>query len=67
MYALSNFDDVLGVVLQTRVLGGNQTHDPHANSVAHYPLNQGTNFFESCLKFKYLRDLISLHCILQRE
>ena len=34
---------VLGVVLQTRVSGGNRTHDPHANSLAQYPLvYQGT-------------------------
>ena len=31
IYELSNFDQVLGVVSQTRVSGGNQTH---ANSTA---------------------------------
>ena len=30
---------VLGVVLQTRVSGGNRTHDPHANRLAHYTLD----------------------------
>ena len=29
---------MLGVVSQTRVSGGNRSHDPHANSVAHYSL-----------------------------
>ena len=24
---------------QTKVSGGNQTHDPHTNSLAHYPLD----------------------------
>ena len=34
---------MLGVVSQTRVSGGNPTHDPHANSLALYPLDyQGT-------------------------
>ena len=43
IYKLSNFDHVLGVVPQTRVSGGNRTHDPHGNSLAHYPLDyQGT-------------------------
>ena len=43
IYELSNFDHLLGVVSQTRDSGGNRTHDPHANSLAHYPLNyQGT-------------------------
>ena len=43
IYELSNFDHLLGVVSQTRVSGGNRTHDPHANSLAHYTLDyQGT-------------------------
>ena len=43
IYELSNFDHLLGVESQTRVSGRNQTHDPHANSLAHYPLDyQGT-------------------------
>ena len=30
-------------MLQTRISGWNRTHDPHANSLAHYPLDyQGT-------------------------
>ena len=29
---------MFGVVSQTRFFGGNRTHDPHANSLAHYPL-----------------------------
>ena len=41
---LSNFDHMLGVVSQTRVSGENRTHDPHANSLANYPLDyQGTH------------------------
>ena len=33
------------VVSQTRVSGGNRTHNPHANSLAHHPLDyQGTVF-----------------------
>ena len=44
IYELSNFDHLLGVVSQTRVSGGNRTHDPHTNSLAHYPLDyQGTH------------------------
>ena len=39
IYKLSNFDHVLGVVSQTRVYGGNRTHDPHANSLSHHPLD----------------------------
>ena len=45
-YELSNFDHVLCVMSQTRVFGGNRTHDPHVNSLAHYPLDyQGTDDF----------------------
>ena len=39
IYELSNFDHLLGVVSQIRVSGGNRTHDPHTNSLAHYPLD----------------------------
>ena len=40
---MSSFDHVLGVVSQTRVSGVNRTHDPEANSLAHYQLDyQGT-------------------------
>ena len=43
-YHLSNFDHVLGVVSKTRVSGGNRTHNPHGNSLAHYPQDyQGTH------------------------
>ena len=42
-YELSNFDYVLGVVSHTKVSGENLTHDPHANSVAHYPINHQGN------------------------
>ena len=43
IYELSNFDHLLGVVSQTRVSGGIRTHNPHANSLVHYPLDyQGT-------------------------
>ena len=34
MYEHSNFDHVLRVMSQTRVSGGNRTHNPHANSLA---------------------------------
>ena len=34
IFELSNFNHMLGVVSQTRVSGGNRTHDPHANSLA---------------------------------
>ena len=41
--SMSDLDNVLGVVSQTRVSGGNRTHDPYANSLALYPLDyQGT-------------------------
>ena len=51
IYELSKFDHVLGVVSQTSVSGGNRTHNPHANSLAHYPLDfQGTQTFTiNCL------------------
>ena len=43
IYELINFDHVLGVGSQTRVSGGNQTLDPHVNSLAYYQLDyQGT-------------------------
>ena len=39
MYELSNFDHVLIVESQSRVTGVNRTRDPHANSLAHCPLD----------------------------
>ena len=39
IYELIKFDHVLGVVSKTRTSGGNRTHDPHANNIAHYPLD----------------------------
>ena len=44
---------MLDVVSQTRVSGGNRTHDLHGNSLAYYPLNyQGrvvmTNYVCMC-------------------
>ena len=39
IYELSNFDHLLGVVSQTKVSGGNRTHNPNANSLAHYPMD----------------------------
>ena len=39
IYELSIFDHLLGVVSQTRDSGGNRTHDPYTNSLAHYPLD----------------------------
>ena len=43
IYELNKFYHLLGVVSQTRVSGGNRTHDPYTNSLAHYPLDyQGT-------------------------
>ena len=36
---------MLGVVSQTRVIGGNRTKDPHANILEYYPLDyQGTQY-----------------------
>ena len=35
IYVPSNFDHVLGVETQTRHSGGNRTHNPHANNLAH--------------------------------
>ena len=58
IYELSNFDHLLGVVSQTRVSDGNRTHDPHTNSLAHYPLDyQGTQFkikIKTILLFQYV-------------
>ena len=34
---------VLGIMSQTRVFGGNRTHNPHANNLAHYPLDYKRN------------------------
>ena len=43
IYVLSNFNNVLGVVSQTRVSDRNGTQDLHVNSLVHYPLYyQGT-------------------------
>ena len=43
VYELNYFDHVLDVASQTRVTGGNRNHDPHAKSLAYYPLDyQGT-------------------------
>ena len=43
IYELSNLYHVLSAVSQIRVSGGTRTHDPHANSLAHYTLDcQGT-------------------------
>ena len=39
IYVLSNFNHVLGVVSQTRVSDENRSNDPHANSLAYYPLD----------------------------
>ena len=59
IYDLSNLDHVFGVVSQTRASEGNRTHDPHANSLAHYLLDyQGA----LTLKLKYSFTLnLSLH------
>ena len=39
---MSNFEYLLDVVSQTRVSGGNRTHDPHTNNPLDY---QGTQFY----------------------
>ena len=44
IYELTNFDHALGVVSQTRISGGNRTHD-HSNSLAHYSLDYQGNHF----------------------
>ena len=36
IYELSNFDNVLSIVSQTKVSGGNGNDGPHPNSLAHY-------------------------------
>ena len=41
---------VIGVVSQTRVSGGNRTHDTHTNSLAHYPLD----YQDTHIKFLFL-------------
>ena len=42
---------MLDVLSQTRTTGGNRTHDNHANSLAHYPLDyQGTLDTSNSLK-----------------
>ena len=48
IYELSNLDHVdHGVMSQIRISDGNRNHDPHANSLAHYPLDyQGTKFYK---------------------
>ena len=51
IYELSNFDHVLGVVLQGRE-PDNRTHDPRVNSPAHYNLDyQGTLITQPCMGF----------------
>ena len=39
VYKLSNFAHILSVVSQASVSCSNRTHEPYANSLAHYPLN----------------------------
>ena len=47
IHELSNFNQVLSVVSQTRASGANRTHDSHANSLAHYTLDyQGTLHYQ---------------------
>ena len=54
VYELSTFDHVVGVVSQTRVSGGNRTHDPHANSLSHYSVDD-----KSALKLNLFAGIIS--------
>ena len=62
-YELSNFDHVLGVVSQTRVSGGNRTHDLHANSLAYYPL-----YYQGTIKIQLLsKDILPLILSSSRE
>ena len=43
IYEQSYFDQVLGLMAQTRVSRGNRNHETHANSLAHYSQDyQGT-------------------------
>ena len=42
---MSKFDHVLGVVSQTKVFGGNRTHDSHAHSLAHRPQDYNGTLF----------------------
>ena len=51
---------MLGIVSQIRVSGGNRTHDPHANSLAYYPLDyQGTLLRLTPVKYKYTADVFT--------
>ena len=52
--ATTNYILILhGLVTQTRVPGGNRINTPHANSLAHYRLdNQGTHILFYWLCFK---------------
>ena len=44
IYKLSKFNHVFGVVSQTRVSGGNRTHNPNDKNLTHYsPDCQGTH------------------------
>ena len=56
---------MLGEVSQTRVSGGNQTHDPHANSLARYTLDyQGTQRrLLLCHIFKIINNYIIINTI----
>ena len=55
---------MLGVVPQTRVSGGNRTHQSHANSLAHYSLEKNVNInefiFKKCVKFNLIEKLVLL-------
>ena len=63
IYELSNFDHVFGVVSQTKVSGGNRNHEPHANSLAYYPLDyQGT---QACLHDNRLNKIIATTSVLK--
>ena len=53
MYELSNFDYVLSAVSLTKLSGGSPIHDPHANSLAHYPLDYKHTVESFCCRITY--------------
>ena len=51
---------MFGVVPQTKISAGNRTHDPDANSLAHYPLGyQGTHIKICPYKQLFLRVIVA--------
>ena len=59
---LCNYDHLFGVVSQARVSGGNRTHNPHANSLAHFALENNLCPPKMSWAVKNFLIAIHIHC-----